>query len=807
MKKSTDCFHVLRNVLFSLLASSCVFANIWEAHAVAFNPPDGDVAGLIAAINIANATPGPDTINLASGGTYTLTAEDNRSVCGANGLPVIRSEIVFQGNNATIHRVSIDAFRIFCVSSTGVLSLADMEVSGGQAQDWGGALMNYGSSSLTRVVVSRNKSADGRSCGAIANRGTVTITDSILQENETGWGSSGGALCNPTTATLVRTTVSQNIAHYAGGGISNTGTLTLTNSTVSGNTAAYYGGGIRNAGGGTVILNNSTVANNAGNLGSGISNGDGTANAGTVTLRNSLIADSINGDDCLGVIAVEGNSFIENPGACSIVGSGTLNGGFDPMLGPLADNGGPTFTHALLAGSPAIDAVPVASCTDTAGNPLATDQRGISRPKGIACDIGAFETSNNAPPVANAGVDQNIFLTQTALLDGSASSDPEGSAISYLWAIDAAPVGSTATLSCTTCVNPTLTPDIAGSYTLSLVVNDGVQDSAAATVSITATENLPPVAAATGSPTSGLLPLAVSFSAGASNDPEGGALTYSWDFGDPASGPDNSSTLVNPIHLYNAAGTYNAVVTVTDNFSQTDQASVQVIVTAPNLPPTVSPTATPSSGTAPLNVQFAAGASDVNTDDVLTYSWDFGDSGTSTSASPLHSYAVAGTYTATVAVADGVNPAVSSSLVISVDSPLEISVSESKVDYGEKGKVKGKISLKADFTYSGMPAPSDVIKVVFDGITLLEASFSSFEQESDDLGEFEYESGNVHAKIDFTKMTIKVSRHRMLLSGLDTNNGIDVVVYFGSHSATDHFVPKVKVKKHHDDEKEMSYKR
>jgi len=468
--------------------------------------------------------------------------------------------------------------------------------------------------------------------------------------------------------------------------------------------------------------------------------------------------------------------------------------------------GGSGGDGALGIGVDASGSVYVAGNTVSADFPTqnaAQSTFGGGRNDAFVTKIGA----SNQPPVANAGADQNIFLTHTALLDGSASSDPEGSALTYLWAIDSAPIGSTTALICTTCATPNLTPDVAGTYVVSLVVNDGLLDSAAATVSITATENLPPVAAATGSPVIGLLPLAVSFSAGASNDPEGGALSYSWNFGDPASGPDNSSTLVNPIHLYNAAGTYNAVVTVTDDFSQTDQASVQIIVTAPNLPPTVSPTATPSSGTAPLNVQFVAGASDVNPDDVLTYSWDFGDSGTSTSANPLHSYAVAGTYTATVAVADGVNPAVSSSLVISVDSPLEISVSEFKVDYGEKGKVKGKISLKADFTYPGMPAPSDVIKVVFDGITLLEASFSSFEQESDDAGEFEYESGNVHAKIDFTKMTIKVSRHRMLLSGLDTNNGIDVVVYFGPHSATDHFVPKVKVKKYHDDEKEMSYKR
>ena len=75
---------------------------------------------------------------------------------------------------------------------------------------------------------------------------------------------------------------------------------------------------------------------------------------------------------------------------CGFTGTGDIVD-TDPLLGPLQDNGGPTFTHALLPGSPAIDAVPVAECTDPDGNPLTMDQRGSHRPSGVGCDKGAFE--------------------------------------------------------------------------------------------------------------------------------------------------------------------------------------------------------------------------------------------------------------------------------------------------------------------------------------------------------------------------------------------------------------------------------
>jgi hypothetical protein len=165
-------------------------------------------------------------------------------------------------------------------------------------------------------------------------------------------------------------------------------TLTVTNSTLSGNSAGN-GGGIFNGGAymfgnyysGTLTVQNSTLSGN-----SVITDGGGIYNYGTLNYYNTLIANSTSGEDCIngsdGIIRDNVNNLVED-GTCSDSGVNFLTG--DPLLGPLADNGGATWTHALLPGSPAIDAVPVISCTVT------TDQRGVVRPQGAACDIGAYE--------------------------------------------------------------------------------------------------------------------------------------------------------------------------------------------------------------------------------------------------------------------------------------------------------------------------------------------------------------------------------------------------------------------------------
>src|SRR4029077_2279895 len=146
------------------------------------------------------------------------------------------------------------------------------------------------------------------------------------------------------------------------GGFYNQGTLTLSNSTVSGNTASYGGG----------IYNNATV-----------------------TTRNTIWANNSSGGNCQGGTFTSQGHNLSDDASCSFTGTGDLNStpaGLDP--GGLKANGGATQTIALLATSPAVDAIllsPINYCTDTSGNPVTTDQRGVTRPQGSACDIGAFE--------------------------------------------------------------------------------------------------------------------------------------------------------------------------------------------------------------------------------------------------------------------------------------------------------------------------------------------------------------------------------------------------------------------------------
>ena len=125
-------------------------------------------------------------------------------------------------------------------------------------------------------------------------------------------------------------------------------------------------------------MTNSTISGNTSSNGGGIHN-----DSGTITFENTIIGG--NSSACFGTLTSQGHNLVQNVAGCSIAGDLTGNiTGQDPLLGPLQDNGGPTFTHALLAGSPAIDA-------GNDGAAPATDQRGTSRPQGLFSDIGAFE--------------------------------------------------------------------------------------------------------------------------------------------------------------------------------------------------------------------------------------------------------------------------------------------------------------------------------------------------------------------------------------------------------------------------------
>lgn len=497
------------------LIALVLMLSLWPgvAQADTFNIADGDVAGLIVAINTANANGVPDTINLAPGGIYTLTAVDNTSAGydggSGTGLPIITSQITINGNGATIQRSSAagtSAFRIFFIEGpfrggSGNLTLDGVTIRGGGLFSTGGGILNFtGRLKVIDSLVTGNRGDGG--AGIYNGGGMVELINSTVSSNTDRF--FGAGIYNDggrAVLTLVDSSITGNSGRLRGTGIYNdAGTVTLINGTVSGNT---NGAGIMNDGGGKSMLINSTVSGNTHHPtegGGGIVNGRG----GTATLFNSTVTGNTNisgaggiinaslkntivannsPSDCGGAITTLGHN-IASDASCNLTGSGDLNS-TDPLLGPLAGNGGPTQTHALLLGSPAIDAVPLADCTDASGNPVATDQRGVARPQGAACDIGSVELILNQLPVANAGPDQTVEATSSSgapvTLNGSSSFDPDGDSLTYNWT---GPFGAVSG------VSPTVTLPL-GTHTVTLTVSDG-QATATDTVYFTVQDTTPP---------------------------------------------------------------------------------------------------------------------------------------------------------------------------------------------------------------------------------------------------------------------------------------------------------------------------
>jgi PKD repeat protein len=189
----------------------------------------------------------------------------------------------------------------------------------------------------------------------------------------------------------------------------------------------------------------------------------------------------------------------------------------------------------------------------------------------------------NSIPIVDAGLDQTVYLGRTTYLNGTAS-DPDGDAITgWQWAIEDAPTGSTALLSGEFSAGARFDALDEGDYILSLIAYDGMGWSLPDTLTITYILNQFPTAVANASTTSGVAPLTVQFDATGSFDPEGGALTYLWDFGD-ATAPSLDS---NPLHTYSQPGMYLAELIVQDDFGQLDFASIQINISAVPIPPAV----------------------------------------------------------------------------------------------------------------------------------------------------------------------------------------------------------------------------
>lgn len=171
--------------------------------------------------------------------------------------------------------------------------------------------------------------------------------------------------------------------------------MTIEGSTIRNNSAAGQGGGgIGNFG--TLTVVNSTISANTDESTSG--GGGGIGNAGTMTVKNSIVGNSTAGGDCVNLVtfSAEGDNF-DTDGTCAALDAAfTQVTGGQLALGPLTENGGPTRTHALLAGSVALEAAADCSLLDGI-TPVTEDQRGIARPQGAACDVGAFEAELEGP--------------------------------------------------------------------------------------------------------------------------------------------------------------------------------------------------------------------------------------------------------------------------------------------------------------------------------------------------------------------------------------------------------------------------
>jgi CSLREA domain-containing protein len=300
---------------------------------------------------------------------------------------------------------------------------SDNSATGG-GDDFGGAIFSTsGTATVSSSTFSDNKT-DGNghdSGGAISlDSGTLTVTNSTLSTNSALGGNSdlGGAIyINRGSATIMASTISENTSagpsHDEGGGIyiSDGGSLNLINSTLSANSASGtgndLGGGISISALGVLQLTNCTIASNS--AGNGTRNeGGGIDNLGIVSARNTIIAlnTANSGPDVFGAFISLGHNFIgKRDGSIGFGGNGdqvgTVAGPKDPLLGALANNGGPTQTRALLTGSTAIDqgddCVVANLCLLALGFPLTTDQRGLTRESGMHVDIGAFELNIGNP--------------------------------------------------------------------------------------------------------------------------------------------------------------------------------------------------------------------------------------------------------------------------------------------------------------------------------------------------------------------------------------------------------------------------
>lgn len=340
---------------------------------------------------------------LANPGTVSLTLNDltvQNGDAGPAGFAPGGGFYIATGTRLSLTRVVVRANRassgggILISGASSILTVTDTTITGNAATSptGGGAggggiyALANATATVSRSVVVQNQATFG---AGILSDGVLNLSDSTVTGNGTSLSGGGGVYIIGTTAvaTINRSTISGNNSGASlGAGLAAGGTTTVVNSTLSGNVGGS-GAGIYQTGGTMTLINVTIASNSSATFGSLVV-------LGMAQVRNSIIANTAGAaaNNCTvigaAVLANLGNN-LEFPGAgCAFNLPSDRRA--DPLLGPLADNGGPTQTHALLANSPAADAGDDAAC---AAPPVSgVDQRSIARPIGSHCDIGAYET-------------------------------------------------------------------------------------------------------------------------------------------------------------------------------------------------------------------------------------------------------------------------------------------------------------------------------------------------------------------------------------------------------------------------------
>jgi hypothetical protein len=618
-------------------------------------------------ITYANQAGGNATITFKPGLTGTIHM--------TRPLPDLSANITIQGPGAdrlTVQRDGTDYFRFFHVKAGATVAISGFTLTGGDVRDPngpqdGGAIENEGELTLTACTLSGNAAKNGGAIGNAANA-TLTVTDSTFSGN-TATPGGGGAIDNQgTVKDLSNSTFSANVAGTWGGALYTMGPVNVTNSTFSANAAGAYGGGIA-VNGGQVTLTDTTLTLNRAGTGSLLWTGGGggiDVHSGTLTLDSTLVAGNslptikwVSSSVMTMDVPDDVRGEVDPASSYNLIGTDSWLSGIsdgdqhhnqvgpaasplDPKLGSLADNGGPTFTHAPLNGSPAL----------AAGDPaqtVTTDQRGQPRTVNGHVDVGAFQ--RQALRASLTGTPSQGSPEGKALTLGVTVTDPDPHPVyGYSWEVTLGGV-TVATGS-----DPTLpfTPARAGTYDVKLKVTGRFGDTVTTEKFLVITNVVPTVSLGESSLTLTALDLSRN---GSFTDPGSETWTATVDYGD---GTGKQSLTLNADKTFSLGHHYSkgGTVTVTvDVFDGTDHGKAGLSVTVPAPLQGAAITGAPGDSTpegTPLNLAASVIEFDANAH--LSFRWQVTSNGATVASGTAPTFtftpAVAGSCTVALTVTD-----------------------------------------------------------------------------------------------------------------------------------------------------------